>query len=140
MKTENRWKTARLPLSEGNKICLPATVRLTDKHIISNILSCIKRNPQGILWVSQNTLIKMLPLHFLACFWRLILSGRQVPTVRADFYPHNVINKRTQLYNKAARLTGTFHALVYEAVQQRATVVAEGRTGVSLDLERVSTL
>lgn len=33
--------------------------------------------------------------------------------------------------------TVTSHALVYEAVEQRATVVAEGRTGVGVDLELV---
>lgn len=37
-------------------------------------------------------------------------------------------------------LTGTFHALMYEAVQQRAAVVAEGGTGVGLDLKCVLTL
>lgn len=41
---------------------------------------------------------------------------------------------------QAGKLTGTFHALVYEAVKQRAAVVAEGGTGVSLDLKCVSTL
>lgn len=38
------------------------------------------------------------------------------------------------------KLTGTFHALVYEAVQQRATVVTEGGTGVGVDLKGVLTL
>lgn len=38
------------------------------------------------------------------------------------------------------KLTGAFHALVYEAVEQRAAVVAEGGTGIRVDLERVSTL
>lgn len=33
--------------------------------------------------------------------------------------------------------TVTSHALVYEAVEQRAAVVAEGRTGVGVDLELV---
>lgn len=33
--------------------------------------------------------------------------------------------------------TVTSHALVQEAVEQRATVVAEGRTGVGVDLELV---
>lgn len=36
--------------------------------------------------------------------------------------------------------TGAFHALVYEAVQQRAAVVAEGGAGIGVDLEHVSAL
>lgn len=36
--------------------------------------------------------------------------------------------------------TGTFHALVYEAIQQRATVVTKCRAGVRVDLKCVSTL
>lgn len=38
------------------------------------------------------------------------------------------------------KLTGALHALVDEAVQQRAAVVAERGTGVRVDLKRVSTL
>lgn len=38
------------------------------------------------------------------------------------------------------KLTGAFHALVYEAIEQRAAVVTESGTGVGLDLECVSTL
>lgn len=36
-------------------------------------------------------------------------------------------------------LTGTFHALVDESVEQRTTVVTEGGAGVGVDPEVVST-
>lgn len=45
-----------------------------------------------------------------------------------------------EIYGYIGELTGTFHALVYEAVQQRAAVVTERWTGVRLHLERVLTL
>lgn len=38
------------------------------------------------------------------------------------------------------KLTGALHALVYEAIEQRAAVVTERGTGVGVDLECVSTL
>lgn len=38
------------------------------------------------------------------------------------------------------KLTGAFHALVYETIEQRAAVVTERGTGVGVDLECVSTL
>jgi len=44
------------------------------------------------------------------------------------------------MYNAVGKLTATFHALVYESVEQRATVVAEGGTGVRLDLKHVLSL
>lgn len=38
------------------------------------------------------------------------------------------------------KLTGTFHALVYESIQQRSTVIAERGAGICVDLKCVSTL
>lgn len=38
------------------------------------------------------------------------------------------------------RLTGTFHALMYEAVQQRPTVITEGWTGVCMYFKLVFAL
>lgn len=46
------------------------------------------------------------------------------------------VNDNT-IRSQSGEHTFTSHALVYEAVQQRATVVAEGRAGVGVDLELV---
>lgn len=38
------------------------------------------------------------------------------------------------------RLTGTFHALMYEAVEQRPTVITEGGTGICMYFKLVFAL
>lgn len=83
-------------------------------------------------------------------FWKLILLGTRFCSSAGKRVPitcpceliliHTTRVRRLITLLHLVKLTGTFHALVYEAIQQRATVVTEGGTGVSLDLKCVSTL
>lgn len=71
----------------------------------------------------------------LSCLEMFCLSSSQLPLWNMSTKYCTVTQTWLNL-----TLTGAFHALVYEAIQQRAAVVAEGGAGVCVDLKRVSTL
>lgn len=69
----------------------------------------------------------------------LTVMPTYVGTITALCMLHHVsiINLQCKGLMSVSRRTVTSHALVYEAVQQRAAVVAERRAGVGVDLELV---